>query len=63
MNQPIFSICEFVPMPEPSVLLDWWDEMGEAGIEGYEDCGADSSLYEGIDRYDAEDITCMDCME
>ena len=53
---------EAMELASADILQDWWQEMAESCDESagdYEDYLQPSGLYDSVDRYDAEDITCL----
>jgi hypothetical protein len=46
-------------MTQEEILNDWWTEMAETGNEDYSDYLQESGLYEGLDNFDAENITTL----
>jgi len=47
-----------IPESYAEILRDHWQDMAEHN-QDYEDYAQESGLYEGVNRYDAEDITSM----
>lgn len=53
---------EAMELTSADILQDWWEEMAEScdsDAGDYADYLQPSGLYDSIDRYDAEDITCI----